>query len=103
VVSRIINILREQKCIFAVKSGGHSVCVGASAIHEGVVIDLSKLNDIQVSSDESTVSVGTGCRWGDVYSQLDGRGLSAIGGRVGSVGVGGFTLGGKLICILCRV
>ena len=101
-VSQIIHILKEQRCIFAVKSGGHSTCPGASAIHNGVVIDLSKLNSIQVSADESTVSVGTGSRWGDVYSKLEEHGLLAVGGRVGSVGVGGFILGGKYVSISCR-
>jgi FAD/FMN-containing dehydrogenase len=100
-VSQTLNILREQECIFAIKSGGHSACTGASNIQDGVVVDLSKLNGIRVSHDESIVSVGTGSRWGKVYSTLEERGLLAVGGRAGSVGVGGFVLGGKLISISC--
>lgn len=93
-VSQVLHILREQNCPFAVKSGGHSAYPGASTLDGGAVIDLSRLNSIQVSDDESAVSVGTGSTWTNVYSVLEKRGLLAVGGRAGSVGVGGFVLGG---------
>jgi FAD/FMN-containing dehydrogenase len=96
-VSRAVNIIREQECIFAVKSGGHSNHAGASNVHNGLVVDLSKLNKIEVSEDESTAFVGAGNRWQDVYLNLQERGLLVVGGRVASAGVGGFTLGGKLV------
>lgn len=48
-----------------------------------------------VSDDQTTVSVGGGARWLDVYLVLDAMGLGVAGGRVGMVGVGGLTLGGK--------
>lgn len=100
-VSRALRILKDQQCIFAVKSGGHSACPGASSVHGGVVIDLSRLKDIHVSDDETAVTVGTGNTWTNVYSVLEERRLLAVGGRAGSVGVGGFMLGGRLISISC--
>lgn len=99
-VSQALNILREQECAFAVKSGGHSTSPGASSINGGVVIDLKNLNIIKVSDDESFVSVGTGNTWNKVYTTLEKQGLLAVGGRVGSVGVGGFVLGGERFDIL---
>jgi len=96
-VSQIITILKELECIFAVKSGGHSMNPGSSSIDNGVLIDLSRMNSLQLAEDESTVSIGPGARWGDVYLALEERGLLAVGGRVSSVGVGGLTLGGTLM------
>lgn len=60
-----------------------------------MVIDLRYLNQIKVSEDRETVLVGPGCRWGEVYEKVEAVGLTLIGGRASSVGVGGFTLGGK--------
>jgi FAD/FMN-containing dehydrogenase len=42
------------------------------------------------------VRVGAGAQWEDVYASLDPLGKSAVGGRLGNVGVSGFTLGGGL-------
>lgn len=41
--------------------------------------------------------VGTGNRWNRVYEELDRFNVSVIGGRVGTVGVGGFVVGGEQI------
>jgi hypothetical protein len=54
----------------------------------GFVVDLSKLNSVEISDDESTAFIGTGNRWRDVYPVLEKRGLLTIGGRAGAVGVG---------------
>ena len=95
-VSQVINVLNQQECPFAIKSGGHGFQAGTSNIHNGLVIDLSKLNGIELSDSGSTAAIGTASRWGDVYLKLQEHGLLTVGGRVASVGVGGFTLGGKL-------
>jgi FAD/FMN-containing dehydrogenase len=79
-----------------VKSGGHAAFTGASNINGGLTIDLLKLNQITVSPDKTQTSVGPGNTWFDVYSQLEGEGLSVIGGRVSAIGVGGLTLGGGI-------
>lgn len=59
-----------------------------------MVIDLKYLNQIKLSRDKKTALVGPGNRWGDVYEELEPHNLTIVGGRVSSVGVGGFTLGG---------
>ena len=78
------------------KSGGHAAFTGASNINGGLTIDLLKLSQITVSPDKTQTSVGPGNTWFDVYSQLEGEGLSVIGGRVSGIGVGGLTLGGGI-------
>ena len=54
---------------------------GAANIEDGVTIDLSAINQVTVSSDRLTVSVGPGARWEDVYIILDSMNLAVAGGR----------------------
>lgn len=58
-------------------------------------MSLEKFNQVTVSSDRTIVSVGSGNRWHRVYEELERDNLTVTGGRTGSVGVGGLTLGGK--------
>lgn len=61
---------------------------------------MSRLNSTNLSQDRKTVTLGTGNRWGEVYSGLEEYGLAAVGGRSGDVGVGGLILGGEsFLCI----
>jgi FAD/FMN-containing dehydrogenase len=57
-VSQIVNILKEQECSFTIRSGGHGNHAGTSSIHNGLVVDLSKLNSVEISDDESTAFMG---------------------------------------------
>lgn len=95
-VSLAILTLRVTQCKFAVKSGGHVAFAGASNIEGGVTIDLMKLNETSVSTDKTETAVGAGNIWYDVYSYLQPKGLTVIGGRVSAIGVGGLTLGGGI-------
>lgn len=67
---------------------------GAANIQDGVTIDLSGLNQFAVSHSRIAVTVGTGLRWGHVYTKLAVHGLAVAGARSGYVGVGGYLLGG---------
>lgn len=93
-VSMAVNYLARKKCSFAVRGGGHMFWAGAANIQDGVTIDLSQMNQIVVSRDRKITSVGPGARWQDVYAKLDPMNLSVVGGRAGTVGVAGLTLGG---------
>lgn len=81
-------------CPFAVKSGGHAAFSGASNIQSGLSIDLGALNSITLSKDQTIASAGAGNVWVDVYDYLEPYGLSVIGGRVSTIGLGGLTTGG---------
>ncbi|XWW99251.1 hypothetical protein V2A60_007260 [Cordyceps javanica] len=72
-VSRLVQILVRTWCKFAVKAGGHSRFPNDSVSVGGVTIDLGLLNSTETAADRAT---------------------ARIGGGVGQVGVGGFTLGG---------
>ena len=83
--------------LFAIRGGGHSPLPGASSTHGGVLIDLRRLNEVKPSSDGASVVIGAGAKWSDVSKVLDAKGLAVVGGRNSAVGVGGLTLGGKLL------
>lgn len=93
-------VANATHCPFAAKSGGHASFSGASNIAGGITIDFADLNEIAVSSDRSTVSIGPGNTWYDVYTALEPQNLTVMGGRVAAIGVGGLTLGGKAVCEL---
>ncbi|KAG6362493.1 hypothetical protein INS49_010725 [Diaporthe citri] len=79
----------------AVRGGGNHATTGASSAEDGLVIDVSNLNRISVDTNKGQVTVGGGCRWGDVYSTLHKQGLICVGGGVHIVGVGGHLTGGS--------
>jgi hypothetical protein len=86
----------KSSCKLAVRGGGHTPWAGSANIEGGITLDLSALRTISVSDDRSSVSVGAGNVWGDVYKRTDQEGLAVVGGRGSSIGVGGLTLGGKM-------
>ncbi|TVY42553.1 Bifunctional solanapyrone synthase [Lachnellula subtilissima] len=81
---------------FAIRSGGVNPGLGVSTVQDGVMVDLSKFCEVMPAIDGSTVTVGTGAKWIDVYKRLDEEGLVVIGGRNSPVGVGGLTLQGGI-------
>ncbi|MCJ1431949.1 hypothetical protein MMC27_001305 [Xylographa pallens] len=93
-VALAISVLAENHCLFAVRGGGHMSWAGAANIQDGVTIDLSAINQVDVSVDSKVTSIGGGARWEDVYLKLDRMGLAVAGGRVAEVGVGGLLTGG---------
>lgn len=88
---------KKAEGLFAIRSGGHSPVAGAASIKGGVVIDLGLFCEVTPSEDGSSVIIGTGAKWKDVSKVLDEKGLAVVGGRNSAVGVGGLTLGGKLL------
>lgn len=92
----ILAVIRENSCSFAVRSTGHNHNPGFSSTGEtGIVVDLSQLRGMELGPN-GVAKFGAGHTWGEVYTWLEGQGLSAIGGRDPSVGLGGFLLGGTL-------
>ena len=55
---------------------------------------MTRFNNVTINRAASTVEIGAGLVWDDVYRALDGTGLNVAGGRVAGVGVAGFILGG---------
>ncbi|KAI8623063.1 hypothetical protein F5Y19DRAFT_404986 [Xylariaceae sp. FL1651] len=80
---------------FSVRSGGHSPNLGWSSIGSyGVLLDMQKLVQVDLSEDTAVVGVGPGAVWGDVMASLSSHCVSVVGGRIPNVGVAGLILGG---------
>jgi len=94
-VAKSIGFAREQGLLLAIRGGGHNGG-GLGTCEDGVVIDLSQLNDIKVDPEARTVRVGGGCTWGDVDRATGEHGLATPSGIISTTGVGGLTLGGGL-------
>ncbi|EEA19222.1 FAD binding domain protein [Talaromyces marneffei ATCC 18224] len=95
-VSSAVLLAELFSCPFAVKSGGHAAFSGASSIQGGLNIDLGALDSITLNKDHTIASAGAGNVWVDVYDYLEPYGLSVIGGRVSTIGLGGLTTGGGI-------
>jgi FAD/FMN-containing dehydrogenase len=75
------------------RSGGHSYA-GYSTFSDGVVVDLRRLNGIEVDRRAGTATIGAGAQLIDVYAALARAGAVLPGGSCPSVGIAGVTLGG---------
>ncbi|MCJ1471109.1 hypothetical protein MMC07_009757 [Pseudocyphellaria aurata] len=93
-----LEILVQTNSHFAVRSGGHTPIPGASGTSDGVLVASNKLRNIELSTfaGRQVVKVGPGFRWIEVYEWLANQGLTTVGGRYATVGIGGFSTGGGL-------
>lgn len=92
-VARAIAYGREHSLVISVRSGGHSNA-GLSTNDGGIIIDVSRMNDIRVTDKAAgRVRIGAGATWGDVAKTLDADGLAISSGDTSSVGVSGLILG----------
>ncbi|GAT20537.1 FAD binding domain-containing protein [Aspergillus luchuensis] len=86
----------KRNCPFAIKGGGHSSNPDGCSVNAGFQFDLANLNHVEIAEDRSSVRVGPGVRWGDLFKILEPHGVIAAGGRDYGVGVPGFIFGGGL-------
>ena len=91
-VAEALAYTRAQQVPLAIRSGGHGIS-GRSTNDGGIVIDLARLDSIEVTG--TAVRVGPGTSWGHVAESLAAEGLAMSSGDYGDVGVGGLaTTGG---------
>ena len=88
-----LKYAREHDMTIAVRGGGHSG-PGFGTCEDGLVIDLSSMNNINVDPDQKTVLVGGGTLIKDMDEATHKFGLAVPAGVIASTGVGGLTLGG---------
>ncbi|WP_127502958.1 FAD-binding oxidoreductase [Actinoplanes solisilvae] len=91
-----LRFARDQDLPVAVRSGGHGPA-GRASNDGGVVIDLSRLDDVRVlDRSRRLVRVGPGARWATVARELSPQGLAISSGDHGNVGVGGSSISGGI-------
>ena len=89
-VQHSIAFARDHDLPFAARSGGHSYAGYSTS--SGLVIDVTSM--AAVSSRSGSATIGAGARLIDVYSALNGAGVSIPAGSCPTVGIAGLTLGG---------
>ena len=92
-VTSAVRFGRARELPTAVRGGGHSVA-GTSSVDDGLVVDLRRMNAVEVDADARTARCGGGATWADLDRATQEHGLATTGGRVSTTGVAGFTLGG---------
>lgn len=92
-VSRVVSLARVAGAELAVRSGGHSLA-GHGASEGGIVLDLSRMNTLDVDLESRTAWAQTGLTSGRYSVAAGAHGLATGFGDTGSVGIGGLTLGG---------
>ncbi len=94
----IVTALEFARCKeleIAVRGGGHNPA-GHCVVDEGLVIDLSRMRDVEVDVNARIARSGGGATWLDLDRATQAHGLATPGGVVGSTGVAGLALGGGI-------
>ena len=92
-VKRAVDFARAQDLLIAARGGGHS-WAGYSTCDGGLVIDLSEMKQFRVARQERVVRAQPGLLGTELDAATQRVGLAMVLGGCGSVGIGGFTLGG---------
>ena len=88
-----VNYARDRGLDLAVRSGGHNVA-GLGSIDGGLVIDMTRIDGVDVDAQSRTVRVGGGAHWGQVDAATHEVGMATPSGIISTTGVAGLTLGG---------
>jgi FAD/FMN-containing dehydrogenase len=82
---------RRESLRIAVRSGGHNGG-GLGSVDDGLVIDLSQMNQVSVDPAARMVRVGGGALLSELDAATHEHGLAVPIGIIGTTGVGGLTL-----------
>lgn len=100
-VATAVRFANEENIITAVRGAGHSYA-GHSVCDGGIVIDLSRMKELEINPDSSIVRTQSGY----VTSQLDyatqAKGMALVLSETSTVGVSGLILGGGIAWLNSR-
>ncbi|KAF5011507.1 hypothetical protein FDECE_2379 [Fusarium decemcellulare] len=96
-VSTAVKILNQYPSVkFTVKSGGHDPNSDHATVSDGVLISMRDMAGASYDSQKGLAYIKPGGEWNEVITSLAEDGVTAVGGRLGIVGVGGFLLQGGI-------
>jgi FAD/FMN-containing dehydrogenase len=94
-VARAVDLARTHDLPLAVRGGGHSPA-GYGTVDGGVVVDLSKMQRLEVDPERGVAEAEAGLTWGEYNARTHRHGLATPGGDVANVGIAGLTLAGGM-------
>ncbi len=92
-VATAVRFAADNGILLAVRGGGHSVA-GQGTCDAGLVIDLGRIDGVDVDDGSGLVRAGGGCLLRDVDRVCASHGRVVPAGVVSHTGAGGLTLGG---------
>ena len=92
-VVQAVKFAGAHKLLTAIRCGGHSFS-GKSTCDGGIMIDMTRMKDVQVDPKARTVRIEGGCLLGDMDRATQAHGLATTAGTVSHTGASGLTLGG---------
>lgn len=92
-IATTIGFARANDLRLAVRGGGHNVA-GNGTVEGGVVLDLGRLNGVEVDAASRLVRIGPGATLGDIDRATEPHDLVVPVGVVSGTGIAGLTLGG---------
>src|SRR3954452_20393864 len=94
-VAAALAFAQSNALEIAVRGGGHNPA-GHCAVDDGLVIDLSRMRNVEVDPERRIARSEGGPPWLDLDAATQQHGLVTPGGVVGSTGVTGLALGGGI-------
>jgi FAD/FMN-containing dehydrogenase len=91
-VQAAIHAARGCDLPLSVRGGGHDW--QGRALCDGLVIDLSDMNRVDLYLENGTARVGGGTQASGLLNTIEPFGMAAVTGSCGAVGMAGLTLGG---------
>lgn len=92
-VIEAVNFARNNNILLSIRGSGHNVA-GNAVVEGGLMIDLSRMKDIQVDPENQRATAQPGVVFGEMDEATQPFGLAAPGGIVSETGIAGLTLGG---------
>src|SRR3984893_14673213 len=92
-VQEAVRAARAYGLPLSVRGGGHD-WVGRALSHHGLVVDLSRMRQVEVDVRGRVATVAGGARAIDVIATAGPHGLAAVTGASGTVGLAGLLTGG---------
>ena len=92
-VQEAVRAARSYGLPLSVRGGGHD-WAGRALSHHGLVVDLSRMRQVEVDVRGRVATVAGGALAGDVIAAAGPHGLAAVTGAAGTVGFAGLLTGG---------
>jgi FAD/FMN-containing dehydrogenase len=92
-IAPTIALARQTGLPLAIRGGGHNVA-GNGTVDDGILLNLGRLNGVEVDPERRLVRVQAGATLGDVDRATEPFALAVPIGVVSGTGIAGLTLGG---------